>query len=283
MTSHLKSRSHTRCNMLLLDLGDGTSIGITDHDKPIDFDIGDGVVTYDAATGILPSDVALSIGLDADNYEVTGPIGETVTLEAIAGGRFNRARARLFQVNWNNPVDALKIMAGSVSEARVEGGRFTLEIRSDADRFNQVVGETITNNCKADFGDARCGVTPESIVGTVTGGNAFAFTVSFTGTYADDYFNMGKVTPLTGANAGGRKMEVLDWTSAGVVTLFAPLAADPEIGDTFKIETGCSKARLSDDPTVRTCKFYNNVVNFRGYPEVPGSDQVLRAAIPSDE
>ena len=156
LTSHLATRSHTRCNMLLLDLRDGTSIGVTDHDKDISFDIGDGTVTYQAGTGILTSDVSLSAGLDADNYEVTGPIADVVTLEAVVGGRFNRARARLFQVNWKRLTDgAIKLLAGNVSEARIEGGKFVFEIRSDADRFNQVVGRLIINNCDADHGDAR--------------------------------------------------------------------------------------------------------------------------------
>jgi hypothetical protein len=31
---------------------------------------------------------------------------------------------------------------------------------------------------------------------------------------------------------------------------------------------------------VPTCKTYNNVLEFGGYPEVPGSDQVLKTAFP---
>jgi uncharacterized phage protein (TIGR02218 family) len=198
------------------------------------------------------------------------------------GGMYNRARAYLFQINWRSPSDgAAKILAGNVAEARVEGGKFVFEIRSDFDRFNQVVGQLITNQCPHDFGDANCGVTPESITGTVTAvTDAMRFTVSFAGAYADDYFNLGTCTPLTGANAGGDKLEIIDWTSAGVVELFMPLAATPEIGDTFTIKTGCSKARKSDDVTVRTCLSYDNVVNFGGFPEVPGSDQVMKATIP---
>ncbi len=50
LTTHLATRSHQRAYMLLLDLIDGTTLGVTDHDKPLDFDIGDGVVTYRAAS-----------------------------------------------------------------------------------------------------------------------------------------------------------------------------------------------------------------------------------------
>jgi uncharacterized phage protein (TIGR02218 family) len=277
MTGHLATRSHTRCTMLLLELRDGTSIGVTDHDKDISYDLGAGTVTYQAGTGILASDVSLQAGLDADNYEVTGPLKSTgdFTLERVVGGRFNRARAKLFQVNWKDTsLGAIKLLAGNVSEARVEGGRFVFEIRSDADRYNQTIGRLIVNNCDADYGDARCGATPESVVGTVTAvTDAMGFTVSFAGSYADDFFNGGTVEALTGGMAGTDPVEIFDWTSAGVITMFMPLVEAPAIGDTFTIKRGCGKSRAD-------CMARNNILNFRGFPEVPGSDQIFRPTIP---
>jgi uncharacterized phage protein (TIGR02218 family) len=276
LTSHVAGRSHTRATMLLLELRDGTSIGVTDHDKDLNYNIlGSGIVSYQAGTGILTSDISLQAGLDADNYEVTGPIGELVTIEAVLGGRFNRARAYLFQVNWKQLSDgAIKLLAGNVSEARIEGGKFVFEIRSDADRFNQVVGRLIVNNCDADHGDARCGRVPESVVGTVTAvTDEMRFTVSYTGSYANDYFNAGTVEALTGDLAGTDEVEIFDWTVGGAIVLFAPLAERPAIGDTFTVKRGCGKAR-------QDCIDRDNILNFRGFPEVPGSDQILRATIP---
>lgn len=261
--------------MLLLDLNDGTSIGVTDHDKDIAFDIGDGEVSYKAGTGILTSDISLAVGLDADSYEVTGPI-DVITLAGILGGVYNRARARLFQVNWKNPVDAIKIMAGNVSQVRAEGGRFVLEIRSDFDRYNQVVGRVLTNNCDADFGDTRCGATPTTVTGTVTAvTDAMTFTVSYSGSHADDFFNFGTVIGLTGDNAG-TTVEIHDWTQAGAIILFTPLPVTPAIGDTFTVKQGCPKSRAG-------CMDRDNIINFRGFPEIPGSDQILRAAVPGND
>ena len=277
MTSHIATRAHTRCSMLRLDLKDGTSIGITDHDRDLTFDLGDGAISYSASTGVLPSDVKLSAGFDADNFEVTGPIADLVTREAVLGGRFNRARARLFQVNWASlGSGAIKILAGDVADARVEGGKFVLAITSDIARFNQVVGSVITPYCAADFGDVRCGLTPEAISATVTAAASdLAFTVSFTGSYADDAFNGGTVEFLTGDLAGMAPIEVFDWTAGGVVTLFLPLADVPAIGDTLTVKKGCLRTRAA-------CMAYSNILNFRGFPEVPGSDQVLKVAVPGN-
>jgi uncharacterized phage protein (TIGR02218 family) len=274
MASHLAGRSHTRCHMLNIAPLIGDSFGITDHDKPLDYDIGDGLITYDAGTGILTSNVALSCGLEADNYEVSGPIGDIITRDGILGGIYNRSRAKLFQVNWKRLGDgAVKILAGDVSEVRIEGGRFVMEIRDDIDRYNQVVGRIITNQCDADFGDARCGATPVETVGTVTASSdPLHMTVSFTGTFANDYFNKGTVVGLTGANTEV-VMEIEDWSASGVIVLFAPLVETPAIGDTFTVRQGCGKTRAD-------CMARNNIENFRGYPEIPGSDQALRMPVP---
>jgi uncharacterized phage protein (TIGR02218 family) len=275
MSLMLSGKSHTRCFMALLELRDGTSLGITDHDKDIAFDLGGGTVTYQAGTGILPSDLVLSAGLETDNCEISGPIGDTVTLEAVLGGRYDRATVKLFMVNHKNlSAGPLKLLKGSVAQSRVEGGRFVFEVRSDIDRLNQTVGRTIVNNCDADHGDARCGRTPESVVGTVTAvTDEMNFTVSYSGSFANAYFDAGTVEALTGDLAGTAPVEVFSWTAAGVIVLFAPLVEAPAIGDTFDIIRGCGKSRAD-------CMARNNILNFRGFPEVPGSDQVFKAAIP---
>lgn len=275
LVSHLATRSHTRCTMLRLDLRDGTSLGVTDHDQDLDFNLGDGSITYRADTGILASDITLTASLDADNYEVRGPIGDVVSIEAILGGRYNRATAKLFQVNHRSlGSGAIKLLKGTVAEARLEGGEFVLEVRSDTDRFNQVIGRNIVNNCDADHGDARCGRTPESVVGTVTSvTDAARFSVSFTGSYANGYFDMGTVEFLTGDLAGTAPVEIFSWTAAGAIVTFVPLAEAPQVGDTMNVIRGCGKSRAD-------CMARNNILNFRGFPEVPGSDQVLRATIP---
>lgn len=262
--------------MLLLELTDGTQIGITDCTKDLPYDLlGDGIINYDSRTGILTSNVALSCGLDADNYEITGPLGDTATLEAIVGGRFNRARAWLFLVNWQDLTDgAIKLLAGTVTEARVQGGKFMLEIRSDMDLYNQTVGRLITNNCDADFADqVRCFATATEVAATVVVvTSALQFTVVFSGTYADNFFNKGTVEFLTGNLVGTQKIEIEDWTGLGVIHLFAPAVEAPAVGDTLTLRDGCGKSRVD-------CMAHDAIEWFRGYPEVPGADQVLRAAI----
>lgn len=277
LVSHLATATHTRARMLRLDLVDGSTIAITDHDRALSFDLGDGAVDYSPRTGILPSDLALSAGFDADDVEVTGPLVDEatedwhVTQSMVRGGRFDDAKARFFQVNWNSLASGpVRLLRGYVVKADVEGSRFKLTIHSEISKFGQDVGRTITAYCDADFGDARCGYSPIVDSVTVTAvTDERNFTVSNAEGRADDFFNRGTVQFTSGALAGTRPVEVFDYATGGAVSLWAPLAEAPEIGDTLDIMQGCGKTRAD-------CLAYDNVINFRGFPDVPGTDQVLR-------
>ena len=130
--------------------------------------------------------------------------------------------------------------------------------------------------CNADFGDARCTKTVPEIDATVTAViDAMRFTVSTADSYADGYFELGLATFTSGALAGDRAMEVFAWAESGDVVLFEPMSAMPAIGDTLTLKQGCAKTR-------EACMAYANILNFRGCPEVPGSDQVLKYQVPDD-
>lgn len=277
LTTHLAKRAQTRCSMLRLDLVNGDVLSVTDHDKSLAFDLGDGVATYTPRTGILPSDLSLSVGFDPDDIEVTGPLVETatedwhVTRAMILGGKFDDAVARFFQVNWDDlSAGAVKLLKGYVVLAEVQGSKFKLTINSETSKFKQEIGRVISGYCDADFGDTRCGYTRTPLAATVaTVTDARTFTVTFAGSYVDDYFNKGTVEFQTGALAGTRPVEVSDWSSLGAVVLWTELPDAPEVGDTLNIYQGCVKTR-------EACMAYDNIVNFRGFPDVPGTDQVLK-------
>lgn len=275
-TTHIAGTAHTRCAMLRLDLVDGTTLAFTDHDQTLAFDLGDGSVDYEPDTGILPSDLALSTGFDADDMEVSGPIGDVVTRTAVLGGRYDDAVVRYFLVNWSDlSQGAAKLVKGRIVLATVEGGRFKFTIHSEISKFSQNIGRVITGYCDADFGDARCGFTPATLAATVSAvTDERSFTVTFAGSYANDFWNKGTVSFDSGALLGCRPVEIFDWTSGGVVTLWTGLVEAPEIGDTLTLTQGCEKTRAA-------CFAYDNVVNFRGFPDVPGSDQVLRYPNPA--
>lgn len=260
---------------LRLDLRDGTSLGVTTHDVDLTVSLGDGALSYQAATGVLPSAVALSIGLNADSFEARGPVAGVVTRAAVLGGRYDRARARLFEVDFLTPTDVMAMMAGKVAAARIEAGEFVFEVRSASDAFNQTIGRVFGPGCTHDLGDAKCAITPASFGATVASvADDLTFSLTWTGSVPsmDDLVN-GTVAWGSGALMGTNPLEI--FAAAGTtLTLYAPLAELPSIGDALTVTEGCDKTRA-------TCRDrFANMLNFGGFPDSPGTANYVKYAVP---
>lgn len=270
-----------RC--LRLDLRDGTSFGITTHDLDLTVDLGDGPLAYSASTGALPSNVSLAIGLEADNFEVAGPIGALVTRVGVLGGRFHQARARLFQADVSDPTQLIRILAGKVAQPRVEGGRFVFEVRSAADAYNQTIGRVTSPQCDNDYGvfdppRSYCQATPLVWTAEVVAvADDMTFQVAWTGSpapIAAENVRAGLVAFDTGELAGTLPVEVFDFDfDAGVITTFQPLAQAPEIGDELTVTEGCDK-------TIATCKRLGQILNMRAFPHMKGADDTYKYPVP---
>jgi uncharacterized phage protein (TIGR02218 family) len=133
----------------------------------------------------------------------------------------------------------------------------------------------LTPSCDAAFCDTRCGLdvgdfTDSLTVTSVTDRAQFAASAlaSATGLYDN-----GLVTWLTGENAG-RSMEVKVHTNSGgaQITLALPMFSDIAVGDTADIVAGCAKTRTA-------CEAFSNIVNFRGFPDLPGTDRVVAPVV----
>jgi uncharacterized phage protein (TIGR02218 family) len=159
---------------------------------------------------------------------------------------------------------------------RRDGAVFTAELQGLSQRLAEDTGRLYTATCSADLGDGRCGVDLTSATwrgsGTVTVMTATsAFNASGLDDFADGWFTAGKLTFTSGANAG-LAVEVKLHRVAAAVTLELwqampqPIAA----GDSFIVTAGCDKR-------FATCHDrFNNIVNFRGFPHIPGNDFVVR-------
>jgi Phage conserved hypothetical protein BR0599 len=97
------------------------------------------------------------------------------------------------------------------------------------------------------------------------------FTVSGLDTFAEDWFSRGLMTWTSGANAGRKAEAKLHSKRDGSVTLelWQAMAEEVGVGDAFTVPACCDKH-------FKTCKGkFDNSVNFRGFPHVPGVDFAL--------
>lgn len=275
MAALLAESSRRLVQMLRLERRDGTVICLTSHDQELIFNLGmDGDETYKAGSGIITSDIAQKTGLDVDTCEVNGPMSADITLAGILGGRFNGANAWLFEVCWDDlALGYIPWLGGQVIDARPQGSRFVLELGNAFYRLSQTVGKVIQLSCRAIHGDAQCNRVPEETVGTVTvATDGMGFEVTPADAFVDGYYDKGWVIGLTGENAGV-ELEIERSFADGEIRLFGFLPVIPEVGDTFTLKRGCGNTRAD-------CMERDNILNFRGEPDCPGTDQVIQPAIP---
>lgn len=283
----LGTRNHHRALCVRIEARQGTVLAFTNHDAPLSFvlpqTVNDYEEEYSPRAGLMASEIMLATGMDVDSCEISGPIGDDVTAAQVLGKKFNRATVHIFDLDWRDPsAGAIPYLSGTIADCRLEGRKWIFEIRNQFDRYNQAVGRILSPYCTADFGDAECGVERTPISATITSADDdFNFTLDIGGAYADDYFNLGSLEFASGALAGIEPVEIFSYTGAtGVVQLFAPLPTAPSPGDMVVVYRGCSKLKISNNPDLPTCLSYENVLNFRGFDQVPGSDTYLKVPVP---
>jgi len=250
---------------------DGQIFGFTDHDVDIVFS----GVTYKAATGVVPAGIEQNSDMSVDNTEVSSFLdSSSITESDLLAGLWNHALIDVMRINYRSIADGVELLPrGRLGEIRVQGGKFTAEVRSNATQaLQQIIGEVYTPGCRANLFDARCKLVAASftVTGSLTAVTSQSVFFDSTRTEVDDWFGGGLITWTGGGNVG-LTMEVKSYVqSTKRIELMLPMPRTIIVGDTYSLISGCRKRMLIDCKTK-----YNNIVNFRGEAYVPGLDNLL--------
>lgn len=273
LATHLASRSTTLATCWKVTRTDSTVFGFTDHD--VDLTVSS--VLYVASSGYTRSAIQTNSALAVDNLDLEGVLDSASITEAdLRAGLWDYAQVEIFLVNYEDLTQGtLKLRKGRLGECQAGRQRFNAELRGLIQNLQQDVGRIYGPACDADLGDTRCKVnlTPFTVTSTLTGvTNNRQFSDS-TRAEATGYFDHGKLTFLTGANAG-LAMEVKTYSSVGgAFELHLPMPFDVTVGDQYTVYAGCNKL-------LSTCiAKFNNVLNFQGFPYVPGTDQMVSGGL----
>jgi uncharacterized phage protein (TIGR02218 family) len=255
---------------------DGVALGFTDHDRALSFD----GTAFEPESGFAASEIRGGSDLAVDAQDATGVLtSDRINETDILDGRWDNAAVELWRVNWADTSQRVLLRRGAVGQIRRGRMAFVAEVRSLAHVLGQTVGRTFQAGCDAALGDARCGIDLENArykgTGVVTDLlRDRAFMASGLSGFEAGWFTSGTLNWTSGANAG-RITEVLghglDGSIAILTLLEAPVRAVAE-GDSFIARAGCDKH-------IATCSArFANTANFRGFPNIPGQDAVLRYA-----
>lgn len=270
LEAHFESGMTTLATCWKLTRQDSTELGFTDHDQPITFES----VTYDSITGFTPTTVENKSNMSVDNLDIEGQVFSTkITEEDLLAGLYDFAEIEIFVVNYANLTQGkLVVKRGRLGEVTLNSQMFQAEVRGLTQHLSQTIGEVFSPSCRAILGDDRCKValaafTVSATVGEVTNNQTFKATAL---TQDAGYFTGGEVVWTSGSNTD-RRMEVKEFADTAV-GLALPMGKSIQVGDNFDIIAGCDKTR-------ETCQSkFSNILNFRGEPDVPGTDKLLTTA-----
>jgi uncharacterized phage protein (TIGR02218 family) len=266
---HLASEVTTLATCWKLTRKDVLVMGFTDHERDILYNS----VNYLAESGFTPSAVSNNSELAVDNLDVEGVIDSSVIAEKDlqAGLLYDYAKIEIFMLNYKDVSQGyINLRTGWLGEMKFSKNKFVIEVRGLMQSLTKGIGELYSSSCRTNFGDARCGVNIASYTfsGSVKSLVNNQVLIDSSRSEAEGYFNAGKIIFTSGAN-NGLAMEVKRFSKKPLVM---PMPYDIVVGNSFSLIAGCDKS-------FGTCvEKFNNAVNFRGEPHVPGIDKMLETA-----
>lgn len=253
---------------------DGVALGFTSHDRNVR--IGD--LLYRAAPGLVPGGVTWGGADAAGGLDIDGVLSSgAITADDLDAGRWDGAALRLFLYDWSDPdAGTLRLSDGWLGAVHYDrsaggGGQFRAELRDWTQILTAPVVPMTSPGCRADFGDADCGMPLPRFVWRASAQVVEGAWVTVTGDASLpplDRFVHGRLRWLGGPNGG--LVQPLFAADNGALILDQPPAFAVETGTRVLLTEGC-------DRDFATCaERFANAVNFRGEPHLPGMDLLTR-------
>jgi hypothetical protein len=228
-----------------------------------------GLVTGDTVT---ITEVVGMTNVNGNTYTATVLTDNTFSIGVNTTGYstyLNSGVAKIPETSWN-------YRKGRIGQVNTSGQMFSSELMGLTKKLEKPLVRPYLPGCAAIFGDSECSLSlvAYTITGTIESVDSSGLVITDTAniTAAINIYAYGLLT-MTSGDSSGYSMEVKSST-VGTATLQQRMPFGVAAGDTFTLIQGCDK-------TLATCKdTYNNVVNFRGFPHMPGQDKVTQYATP---
>jgi uncharacterized phage protein (TIGR02218 family) len=245
---------------------DGVTLGFTSHDRDLVFQ----GLACRAAPGMVPSAIERSDGLEADDAMLSAALASGAFSETdLMAGRWDGAGLWLHAVNWLAPdTDPLMLLRGELGEVEIRDNEFSVGLRGPSAVLDAPVVENTSPTCRAELGDKRCRIdlAIRRTIAIISAANGAMLTMS--APLDDGDFAWGHARWLTGDNAGLEEQVMHNERS--IVTLRDRPRRGVLAGDRIELTQGCDKR------FVICSSRFQNALNFRGEPHLPGNDLLTR-------
>lgn len=234
---------------------------------------------YSSSSGLRSSAIYEDCNISIDNFDVEGILDSDLIKKGdILLGLYDKALIEVYLVNVDyslgiekNQKDVIFLKRGYIGSIKLVGeNKFVAEINGLLQIADQHVTQRYSLNCRANFCDKRCGLNINNFMvsGAITkiiDGKTFQ---DVNNDKADGYFDYGV---MIFQNERGEIFENnVKFYINKTFELVVPSKIKLELGMTYKVSAGCDKS-------AKTCiEKFNNIVNFRGEPHIPGMERVYK-------
>ncbi len=246
---------------------DGVALGFTTHDQPLQI----GGLRHESAPGMTPSAIVSSADLQVDTMDVGGALtADAITAADLAAGRYDDAVVTISLVDWQAPdAGSQRLAHGTIGtvEAGIDADSgFVASFRGPTAALTMTAVESYSPQCRATLGDRRCRVA--------TAGRTRRLVVE-----SDGSDEIGLPADAIPADYVNGRLRVLDGPLAGIERRVVAIVAGRLLLDDMLALPPATLVQLWEgcDRTFQTCgNRFDNGINFRGEPHVPGADLLTR-------
>lgn len=272
LQAKLDQGATTLCWVWILTRRDGARFGFTDHDQALELE----GVSCEPASGFSAGDLRSETGGAPARGAVFGQLDSgVINREDIKSGVWDGAGLVLSRVDWSDPSLFYRAFTGELGEIRHGEQGFEAEVAGLSARLNRTIGRAFSRLCDAELGDARCGVDlgragrrAEGVVSEQI--TARALRISAASSLDASALIHGV---LSWPDASWPDQRIVSARNEGVARVIELESAVPEgvtPGQAVRLSVGCDKR-------FETCQGrFNNALNFRGCPHMPGNDALIR-------
>jgi len=153
LQTHIDSGVTTLCSLWRLQLKDGTQIGLTDHDRVLQFQD----LSYHPQNSFDASDTEKRLGFAADSGALRLAFNlPELTQESLQAGILDEARLFHYRVNWQDVSQYVLISVGRIGQVQASGDGYEADWVGLATQLERSTGRIFSRQCDAELGDNRC-------------------------------------------------------------------------------------------------------------------------------
>lgn len=248
----------------ILQRPDGVGFATTSHDRRQLL----GSMTLDADMDLRPSELLVTDQMYGSHLGLDGGLSSpALTADDLVAGRWNGSTVQLLASDWMQDGEAIPLCDGELGRVAVDGGKLSMSVDILPAATRRPPCIQTSPECRAVLGDRQCRIDmrKRSMRVHVLAADGETLTIDVEG---GERFAMGRLRWISGANCGLEQI-ILSTSGSTLILQSSPVHMARQ-GDRAILREGCDGRRT-------TCSDrFQNILNFRGEPDLPGSEILLR-------